>query len=288
MTLVERIQELAADIRDKFNSLIPFGRLTSANRAQKSFLAIMQQGDGAVDLLQESLWQKNIQWWLPVAAATNQQVMGMTNGWGGSATARVLAATNIFTASRRLGLISNATANSQAYVRESSNRFIVGQGGGIGGFFVSIKFGISDAVNVPAAGLFAGVGAIPNPWGTFNPVGTANVVGVGCNSGGSNLSVFAKGATGNAHVIDLGANFPCNTSNVDLYHVILYSPSSELNRIFYRVKREGTEHVAQGELMPDVYPAASAYMVMVAMRNNHGTALAVGLDLCHMYAQTDN
>lgn len=286
-TLVQRINDLAIAIRDKFNNLIPFGRLSSASRANKSFLAIVQ-ASGDFDLLQDSLWQKHMAIYLPSGLNTSSTVLGMATNSSGSTVARVPTATNLMQAARRNGHVSNATTGSIAFIRDTWPRLSVGQGGGIRGFFCSIKFGVSDAAPVAAASMFVGLYENVNPWGAFAPLNQSNSIGVGCAAGDPYLSVVAKGGSGVAHVINLGENFPANTSNTDWYHAIFYSPSSEPNKIYYRISREGTAYVATGELIPAVYPSPTATLGPVACRMNNTTALAVGIDVGHMYSQVDH
>lgn len=287
MSLQQRIAELAADIRDKFNNLIPFGRLTSVSRAKKSVLSILQSS-GDVDALQDALYQKSIAVWLPAGFNTTATMIGMAANSAGTGTLRSLSATNIMTSARRIGYVSSAAAGSVAYIRDTWTRLTVGQGGGKRGFFVSLKFGVSDAAPVATASMFAGLHGNTNPWGGFNPLGQSGSIGVGCNAGDANLSVMARGDTGVAHVIDLGPNFPANSINSDWYHLTLFSPSSEQNRIYYRVSREGTPYAAEGELIPGSYPPATATMGPVICRMNNSTALSVGFDVGHIYSQVDN
>lgn len=267
---------------------IPVGSLSSSDIAKKSFLAIMQADDGAVNFMQEALWQKNISVWYALGLGTATDNIAFPTAHAGNPTIRYVGGSNLFTTARRIGYVSTASANSFASIRNTNSTLTTGQGGGKRGFFCSFKFGISDPVPVSGAAMFVGLYINSSVNSSFETLNTNRTIGIGCNPDDTTLSVVAKGASGAAHVINLGSNFPANTANEDWYTLFLFSPSTVIDQIFYRVVRENTGHVATGQLTPEVYPALNDVLCPVAARFNKSVALAVGIDVGCMYTQFDN
>ena len=210
---------------------------------------------------------------------------GTQTPWnGGTATGRAFATTNYFTSRSRVGYVSAAGAGSIAFVRHEGQTWR-GNAAGLGGFHFVCRFGISDAVLVATANMFCGLGANGNPTDVL-PSTLTDLVGIGCNNGDTQLQLYAAGAAAQARTA-LGANFPCNTVNTDVYELAIFSAPNG-TRLDWQVIRLNTGHVASGTIT-----AAAALMsnnvarAPQIWRSNGGTASAVAFDLISMYVETD-
>jgi hypothetical protein len=205
----------------------------------------------------------------------------------GTATARTVATTNLFTRTRRIGYVSATSAGSTAGARHNLTQFTLGNGNGLGGFFVVIRFGFSAVV----ADMRAFVGA-RNSGGVINNVEPSTLTGsIGVGKGGAddNLSIF-YGGTAAQTPIPLGANFPANTENVDLYELALFSPPDVAQTVHWQVTRLNTGHVASGTLTGGaaVLPAADVLLTpFTSIVSNNATAAEVAIDIVSVYAETD-
>ena len=111
--------------------------------------------------------------------------------------------------------------------------------------------------------------------GNVNPSTLIHVVGIASNSGDANFSIIHNDGAGAATVVPLGALFPANTRNTDLYSLKLYSPPGA-NYVEYRVDRENTDDFVTGRLTTNL---PSTFLAPQLWRNNGTNALAVGLDV---------
>jgi hypothetical protein len=251
-------------------------------------------GPAGLDSTLQPLFARNkIGIWMPPGNATNVPgVMGFTAyATTGTATARNVAATSLFTRMRRLGYVSAATAGSFAAARVSAAQITLGTaigGVAVGGFFKVIRFGVSDAAAVAGARMFVGINngaAIANS----EPSTLTNHIGAGCGAGDANLRIFYAGSAAQTP-IDLGANFPANTLSADAYELALFcAPGSET--VHYQVTRLNTAHTASGALSGASGVALPAPTTLLSYshnwRCNNTAALAVGLDIMSDYIETD-
>lgn len=229
--------------------------------------------------------------WSPPGNATSVNTLGYgTPSATGTATARNVAATNLFTRMRRLGYVSAATAGSLAAIRQTANQITIGNGSGLGGFVKAIRFGCSDAATVNGARQFVGVISSTAAPTNVEPSTLINCIGVGHGAADTNLKIFHGGSVAQTP-IDLGANFPANTLSVDLYELLLYASPMLNDSVGYRVTRLNTGDVASGVLTaaaPGTQLPSSGTLLnyLMAWRSNNATALAVGLDIASDYIET--
>jgi hypothetical protein len=131
-----------------------------------------------------------------------------------------------------------------------------------GGFRFVCDFNISDTAYASSTQQFYGMGAYNTD---LNYGGTStllvntltNIIGVGNETGDSNLQVFFNDGSGTASKIDLGENFPANrTSTVastTIYSIQLYNEPGS-SSVLYEVINQETGAVAQGTIttnLPD-------------------------------------
>lgn len=248
-------------------------------------MMLSQMGPSGLDTtLQPNLGGNKIALWMPPGNATTVPgVFGMAALTAtGTATARNVATTNMLTRMTRLGYVSSATAGSLAGGREAAAKFTTGAGSGLGGFFARYRFAPSDAAAVAGARMFVGLSATTGSPTNVEPSTLVNCVGVGQISTSNNLHIIYGGAASGAP-IDLGASFPAN-GNAAVYELTLFSPSA--GNVYYRVLRLDTGAVAEGSLTTNV-PLGTVLLCHQLWRCNNATALAVGLDICGIYMETD-
>lgn len=244
---------------------------------------------------QASLWAQRLAIWNPPGNGTGVPgVFGMAAFTAtGTVTTRTITTTQMFTRTRRLGYVSGATAGSLCGARLNSAQWTLGVPGtpAFGGFFMAVRFGCSDAATVAGARQFVGVTSGTGAFTNVEPATLTNCIGVGHGAADTNLKIFYGGSAAQTP-IDLGATFPANTLSADMYELVLYAPSNANNIVNYRVTRLNTGDVAEGTLTAATpgtqLPANTTLLTLFqSFRSNNATALAVGLDISHVYFETD-
>ena len=234
--------------------------------------------------LQPSIGSKDIGWWNPPGNGTAVPgVLGITAPTAtGTATARTTATTTAVTRTRRLGYVSSAAINSGAGQSWTVRQWSLGDGAGLGGFYLSYMFAISDA-SLVATGRWTFVG-MTNQSGPLTSLPTASCFGLIQDVGGTNYKIrYAGGSVGTD--VDLGTNFPVDLTSV--YEVRLFNSAFDTNTLYYEVIRLNTGHVARGSVsIASLSPSSSTLLGPQAMRYTGATqATAVGIDICHMYIE---
>ena len=246
-----------------------------------------QIGPSGLDTtLQANLGGNKVAMWMPPGGSTTVPgVFGMAALTAtGTATARPVAVTNLLTRMTRLGYVSAATAGALAGAREAVAKFTTGAGPGLGGFFARYRFGVSDPATVAGARMFVGLDALTAAPTNIDPSTKVNCIGVGQIGTSDNLHIIRGNATAKTP-IDLGANFPANT-NADAYELNLFAPPA--GGCYWQVRRLNTTFEATGFLPSTEIPIATQLLCHQLWRCNNATALAVGLDVCGIYIETDH
>jgi hypothetical protein len=250
-------------------------------------MMLSQVGPSGLDTaLQPNLGGNKVAAWMPPGNATTAPgVFGMSALTAtGTATARNVATTNMLTRMTRLAYVSAATAASLAGAREAVAKYTVGAGGVLGGFYARLRFGVSDAAAVAGARMFVGMSSNTGAPTNVEPNTLLNSIGVAQLSTSNNLHIVSGGASANA-AIDLGALFPANTLSADAYELTLFAPSTG-GVVHYQVTRLNTGDKAVGSLTTGL-PLATTLLCPQLWRTNNATALAIGLDICGIYIETD-
>lgn len=246
-------------------------------------------GDGSpgnpFEVAQGLISQKNVTWWQPQGPGTAVlSMIGLQATATGTPTNRGLATTNLATSVRRQGNVSAAVAASVAAQRATAAAIWRGNAAGLGGFWLRFRFFVSDAVLVPTANMFAGVNASIAAPTDVNPATLANIIGVGCSSGDTNLQLYAAGAVAQAK-LSLGPSFPVNTVNTDVYELIL-SALANGSSVAYQVTRLNTGDKVSGTISAAAQlPSNTTFLAQQIWRSNGGAASAVGFDLINHYCE---
>ena len=245
-----------------------------------------QIGPSGLDTtLQANLGGNKVAMWMPPGGSTTVPgVFGMAALTAtGTATARTVATTNLLSRMTRLGFVSAATAAALTGAREAVAKYTTGAGPGLGGFFARYRFGVSDAATVAGARMFVGLDALTAAPTNIDPSTKVNCIGVAQIATSNNLNIVYGNATAKTP-IDLGANFPANT-NTDAYELNLFSPPA--GGVHWQVRRLNTVFEASGFVSSAEAPSATTLLCHQLWRCNNATALAVGLDVCGIYIETD-
>lgn len=280
------LPEVAAPVNPGAGKVTIFGRAI----AGRIFPAFM--GPSGLDsTLQPLLARNKVGYWNPQG---NSNVLPGVFGFtkpvttGFTATARNVAATNIFTRMRRIGFVSAETAAAVGHWRTGVSQFTLGNGAGLGGFTYIIRFGISDDAAIADARMFMGMGVGTLVPTNIEPSTLVNVIGIGCGAADTTLSLYYGGSAAQTPIA-LGANFPANTRNVDMYELALFAAPNSTT-VQYEVTRLNTGDVAKGTLSGDagtVLPAATTLLGPWGYRTNNATALACAIDVASAYIETD-
>lgn len=220
----------------------------------------------------------------PTQLGTNQAPSSV-----GTLGARTTATTSIFTRHRRQTYASAATAGSLAGLYQNVQHCYPGNGAGLGGYHLTMRFGCGDAAAVAGARQFCGIGGSAAAPANVEPSTLTNVIGVGHGAADTNLKLYYGGSAAQAP-IDLGANFPANTLSTDMYELTIWaSPDSQ--DVSWRVERINTGDVAEGTIVNTTpgttLPASNTGMSWRLWRSNNATALAVNLDFATIALETD-
>lgn len=249
---------------------------------------------GLDSALQPLLARNKIGFWCPPGNGTTVPgVLGFTAYTAtGTATARNVATTSMFTRMRRLGYVSAATAGSLGGARVAAAQITLGNTVGgmpVGGFRKIIRFGCSDAATVAGARQFVGISSSTAAPTNVEPSTLTNVIGVGHGAADSTLSIYYGGSAAQTP-ISLGANFPANTLSVDVYELALFCAPGATD-VGWQVTRLNTGDVASGTLSGTLGTQLPAQNTLLTYsrnwRTNNATALAVGLDIFSDYIETD-
>ncbi len=262
-------------------------RVGAASIAERSMLASVDSG-GHLTPTQPSFWGKKVGRWAPVGATTILSDGIATATVQGTITTRDPTAVNFGRSLRRVGAVSAAGAGNSAGwgPAGATNQFWRGSLAGTGGWFKSFRFMISDAVIVDAT-LFVGLFPAAVIAGAAQPSTLVNCLGVGCNTGDTTLRLYASGAVAQPR-IDLGADFPVNTTNVDVYELITQCAPNGAD-IKYTVNRLNTGHTVSGTISAAASLFANNVFVSPKVhRSNAAIAAAVGIDLVNLYIETDD
>lgn len=189
---------------------------------------------------------------------------------------KVLLPVGTFYRHRRLGIVSAATAGATAGTRHSALQWAVTADKILGGWQFASRFGISDAAAVANARLFVGMVGTNAVLSNANPSTLKNCIGIGADSGDTNLSIIHNDGSGTAVKIDLGSDFPANTRNSAMYELVLRC-NDDLT-VTYKVTNLTTAVTTQGNLATDL-PMELQLLAPQHWRNNGSTALAVALDV---------
>jgi hypothetical protein len=239
--------------------------------------------DGWDTPIQSGIFFNNVSLILP-GNATTIEVIGCSVTNVGTISHPTLAATNLKTQTRRFTNTSAATAAALASTRTGIADCWLGNAAGLGGFFVVCRFSLTTlaAGNRGFFGLVQGNAAPTNvdPLTSF----TLAKIGIGFNANTGNLFLINNSTTAGT-TLDLGANFPINTTNN--YELILFAKPND-TAVGYRVRNLNLANTTEvkGTLTTNL-PSNTTFMSRMAWMTNNATAAAVAWDCSRFGLETD-
>lgn len=223
----------------------------------------------------------------PNFGSTGIQSIGVVASIDGTPTGRTTASTNFCQSLQRMGMVSASTASSATGLRIARLGWWLGNGAGLGGFYGVWRFNVSDAALVATGQMFAGMRASAAAFTDVGPSTLTNVIGVGNDNGDTDLQLYASGAAAQPKV-DLGANFPAQTTNTDVYELALFAPPNA-SSVQWQVTRLNTGDIATGTITAAAsLPSNTTFLEPSIYRSNGGTAAAVGVDFELLYLESQN
>lgn len=245
--------------------------------------------------LQPSQWRQKVGMF-NVSTAAVAGVFGASFTVVGTLTARTLASTSLFTRMRKLGYVSAATGGALFSIRNGAAQFSTGNGSGLGGFFQSIRFAVTDAAVVSGARMFLGVSSTTGAPTNVEPNTLLNCFGVGqLSTDATQLYLFYGGSAAQTPVA-LGTGFPCIQATAGInngipYDFMIWCPPNSNGVINWQLDRIDTGTSTSGTVTPATLgvqtPANTTMLNTFMYRTNNATLLAVGMDIVNIYTETD-
>jgi hypothetical protein len=189
---------------------------------------------------------------------------------------------------KRVGASGVSTAGSGLSVVTSSSQYITrGSAAGVGGFTFTTVFGVvtKSATARGFFGLSTTAGAATVPWIGAGAVNTgADIVGIGFDSGDTNLSIYTNDNVTTGTKTDLGATFPVVDGG--LYELIL-SCGPNASDINYYVRNIGTDAVVSGTLTTDL-PRNVTFLSPTYVMYNNTDAVGMVMDVSSVFIEQLN
>lgn len=252
---------------------------------------------GADTVFQPAIWRQRIARWNPAGNSTTAPV---NDGFStaiilGTATSRAVATTNVLTRSKRLSYAAATSAGNFAGNYFTAPQHTTGDGTGLGGFFYSCRFAFTDPAAVSGARAFVGMTSGTVAPTNADPNAQTNAIGIGQIATDATQLFLISGGSAAQIAVGLGTNFPpmagTGVNGGTLYDLTIFSAPNANGVVGWRLERVGTTLFIDGLLIPATVgtqtPASTVLLAHRAWRCNNATALAVGIDISHIYIETD-
>lgn len=250
---------------------------------------------GGESLMQANLARHKVGMWMPPGSSTT--VPGVfafvVPTLQGTATTRSPAATNILTRMIRQAYVSSTTAGNLAGHYQGNASYTTGSGtaNNGSGFFYVCRFGTSDGATVSGARAFIGLSSNVSAATNVEPSTLTNSIGVGQLSTDATQWYLFYGGSAAQTAIALGTTLGAPTLTNTAFELALFAPSGQNGVVYYQVTNLGSGVTVTGTLSPATpgtqTPASTTFLAHRAWRCNNATALAVGIDICSVYVETD-
>lgn len=250
---------------------------------------------GLLTSLQPLLARNKVGYWNPPGNATTAPgVFGITALTAqGTATSRAVAVTNLATRMRRIGYPSSATAGTFAGARLAAAQFTCGSGGGADGtgFMLIERWVESDPVVVSGRRAFHGMTASTGAMSNVEITTLMNLVGI-CQLSTDATQWYWYGAGSSAQsavAIGTGIGAPGGSSTT-AWELAIFAPNSVANTYYLQLTNISSGVTASRTFSgsASVVPQYTTLLAWNAWATNNTTALAVGIDLCSLYIETDS
>ena len=190
---------------------------------------------GAAYPFQPMLFGNRVIWWAAQGAtSTSAATWNFGTTPTGTATARSIATNALVGSTRRIGFVTNTSANSSAGTRHNLAQFFISDSAvNYGGFFYVVRFAMSSAATVSTqrsfVGLLANILALP---ANVEPSQTPQLLGFGVDSTDSTWS-FMHNGTSSAVVTASTLTFTLTVSAVTSGAIVIGRPLTHVNGLTY-------------------------------------------------------
>ncbi len=265
-----------------------FGRAI-ANRSLPAYIG----PSGLDSALQVLLARNKVGYWNPPGNATTVPgVFGITAFTAsGTATARTVATTNLANRMRRLGYPSAATAGAFGGARIAVAQFSAGSGTIDGsGFFLIERFIESDPAVVAGRRAFAGVTSATGAPTNVEPNTLTNAIGICQLSTDATQWYWCQGGTAAQSAVAIGTGIGAPAGNsTTAWELAIFSPPLPANTFYLQLTNLSTGVTASTTMSGSstVVPQSNTLLAWRHWVTNNATALAVGVDFCSLYIETD-
>ncbi len=198
-------------------------------------------------------------------------------------TARALATGNTFLSTKRLGLVTSAAAGNTVTVKGLNLSNWRGNAAGLGGFTMAVRIG--GAAITTGSRAFAGMKDSVTTITNGALTSQTNIIGIGFDSADTAWKMLSANATV-VNAISLGTGFPCNSNTVDMLDVVIHAPPNG-GTVAYRVTNLKDGNVASGTFNQTNLPTTTTTLCWHVWVNSGSNGTATGVDLAHMYVETD-
>jgi len=244
--------------------------------------------------LQPFFARNKIGYWNPPGNATTVPgVFGITAFTAqGTATARTVATTNLATRMRRIGYPSTATAGTFAGVYINVAQFSCGSGSNDGsGFFLIERWVESDPAAVTGRRAFSGVSSSVAAATNVQPNTLTNAIGIGQLSTDATQWYWIQGGSAAQTAVAIGTGIGAPGGNsTTAWELAIFCPNSVANTYYLQLTNITTGVTATTTMTGTSVqvPQSSTLLAWRHWATNNATALAVGIDICSLYIETDN
>lgn len=273
----------------------PADTLTVFSRKVGGRVMLGQMGPSGLDtLVQPFLARNKIAYWNPPGNSTTVPgvfgIAGLTAI--GTATTRSVATTNLATRMRRLGYPSSTTAGTFGGARLTTAQFSAGSGVNDGsGFYMVERWVESDGATVSGRRSFHGMTSSTSAPTNVEPSTLTNSIGVAQLSTDATqwYWIGAGSSAQSAIAVGTAAGAPAGNSTT-AWELAIFAPNGIANTYYLQLTNLTTRVSATRTFSgaATVVPQSTTLLTWIAWVTNNATALAVGMDLCSLYIETDN
>jgi hypothetical protein len=260
----------------------------SRKRAGRRRLAQRGATDNVPSSVQTLLGTNKTRFFTAQGNGTTVSNTALASSSSGTATARNVAITNDFTMFSRIGYVAASAAINQVFgIRHGALQFARANSatGKNCGFEYIARWGMAvvDGTNgALAVGMFSTASALT---ASAEPSAQTSCIFIGKETGDTNLSIFCNDGSGTCTKTDLGASFPGNTANTDMYETRFFAEPNG-GGVYWSCHNLITDALTEGYLTTDIPPATTLLAPQI-WGSTRTSTVAMGIDVVSQYVETD-
>lgn len=244
-----------------------------------------------LETVASSFGARNVTYWIPLGNATTT-----INAFGAAAltltgtaqTTATIATTSVRTRAKRVDIaVTVAAATAVAGWRAAAALWTTGGNGtNQGGFLFRCRWGNNTGGTVTTNRAFVGMANSTAAPTDAQPSTQTNFFGMGWDAADTNIQ-FMRNAAATTTKIDLGANFPVPVTNSSApYDLIMFSPHSTTQIVYYIIRNLDTNAVATGSVTTNL-PTATTLLAPRGYMSVGGTSSVIGITLFNLYIESE-